>query len=185
LQWDITSSNMVEVYITPHQFLIAGIDPQSSTPQNAKKLKRYLLFLLTQISTTHSFFAGPNDQLLIEIYPDQTGGAAVRFIIKRDNQKLCRPLVFCFNDSDTLIEAAVKLLSVHGHRLFKSDLYKCDALWLLIISLIDPNINTAKILLSEYGFFISDKSETAALIKEHCKPILLDKAADTISLYFS
>lgn len=185
MQWNMASSDVVEIYITPHQFLIAGVDPQSNTIQNTKKLKRYLLFLLSQISITHRFSGGSNDRMLIEIYPDQAGGATVYFIVEQKNKKLYQPIIFCFDDSDALIDAATKLISMHGHRILKSDLYKHGHFWLLIIHIIGTNSVAATTLMSEYGLLIADKIETAALIKEHCHPIILNQAVDEIALYFS
>ena len=185
LEWNCISSDNVKVYITPREFTFAGIDPQSDAPNNIKKLKRYLIYLLSHPKIISAFESRTDGKLLIEIYPDQVGGAEIHFIFKGEYTRIYHPLIFGFDNSQDLIEASVKLFSLYGHRLFKSELYQCGRLWVLIIQLFDESPSPVVLLLSEYGFSIKGADQTAALIKEHCKPILRQCAADTISFYFS
>jgi len=185
LEWNVLSSDNVKVYITPQEFTLAGIDPQSTSPGNIKKLRRYLIFLLTHPKISSAFALKSDGKLLIEIYPDQIGGAEIHFIFEQKASAPYRTEIYCFDDSQELIEAAVKLFSLYGHRLFKSSLYQRGSLWLLIIQMLDESPGPTDLFLSEYGSPIKGTDETAALIEEHCKPILKQRAADTISFYFS
>lgn len=185
LEWNISSHNNIKVYITSQEFILAGIDPQSDHPGNIKKLKRYLLAMLAQAKLNDIFPYESDVKLIIEVYPDKFGGAEIHFLPAHKTKTLCQPQVFCFYDSTTLIEATIKLFSLYGHRIFKSTLYQFDRLWLLTICLLDEPLSPAILLLSEYGFQIPGSDETAALIEEHCKPIIKQRAADTISYYFS
>jgi len=185
MEWSAFYPNHIKAYITSQEFHLAGIDPQSDDPGNIKKLKRYLIFLLAHAKANYSFACEPDSRLVIEIYPDQSGGAEIHFLPEHKTKKLCQTEIFCFDDSTALIEATVKLFSLYGHRIFKSSLYQRFGLWLLIVQLLDESPSPVHLLLTEYGFQISGRDETAALIEEHCKPIIKQRAVDTISYYFS
>lgn len=181
----LASSNRLEVILSAQDAAQANISFESESPADLKRLKKYLLSVLAQ-AQTHTeapFFTG--QRLLIEIHPDDTGGAAVYFIGEGENaRQLYEPMVFCFDCSDDMLEAALKLFKLYGHRLFKSSLYQLGECWQLIIGLIDGDSNSEANLLTEYGGTLIGRELMAALIKEHGRPIIRERAVDMLCYYF-
>ena len=83
-------------------------------PQALRQLKRGLLGLLAEAQTRLGFFPASR-RMLIEVYPDEQGGATVYFCA--DPPPGEEPESFCFSDADSLIEAATRLVPLCGHRL--------------------------------------------------------------------
>lgn len=181
----LISPNRLEVLLTAQDTDSAKLNFESESPADLRRLKKYLLSLLAQAQSKleQPFFTG--DRLLIEIHPEPDGSAAIFFIGEDDCcRQLCEPAVFGFDDSEQLLTAAIKLFRQYGHRLFKSALYLLNDEWLLIISPIDGESEPAASLLAEYGGMPHGKALTAAMIKEHGKPIIRERAVDMLNYYF-
>ena len=181
----LISPNRLEVLLTAQDTDTAKLNFESENPADLKRLKKYLLSLLAQAQSKleQPFFTG--DRLLIEIHPEPDGSAAIFFIGEDDcPRQLCEPTVFGFGNSEELLTAAVKLFRQYGYRLFKSSLYLLKGEWLLIICPIDGQAQPAASLLAEYGGVPHGKAITAAMIKEHGKPIIRERAVDMLNYYF-
>ena len=181
----LISPNRLEVLLTAQDTLSAKLNFESESPDDIKRLKKYLLSVLAQAQSKleQPFFTG--ERLLIEIHPEADGSAAI-FFIGEENlcRQLCEPAVFSFDDSENLLNAAIKLFRQYGHRVFKSALYSLNGEWLLIISPIDGDSEPAATLITEYGGVPRGRSLTAAMIKEHGKPIIRERAVDMLQFYF-
>lgn len=182
----LIAPNRLEVTLSPQEIEQSGIDFENDSSANLKRLKKYLLSLLAQAQTQADDFFLFGESLVIEIYAEENGGATVLFSSKGEKaHELCQPVVFCFDNSEDMLLGATKLFALHGHRLFQSALYQCSMNWLLIIRPMDGFDSPAVRALYEYGEFLQGGSLVAALVEEHCKPIILEHAVDMISYYFS
>lgn len=180
----LISSGRLEVVLTAQEICSAGIDPESESPAEIKRLKRYLLSLLAQAQSRleQPFLTG--EQLLIEIHPQPDGSANIFFISEEAVfHRICEPTAFGFSSSEQLISAAITLFKQYSHRLFKSSLYSLRGEWLLIISPIESESDPAA-LLAEFDAKDYGKTLIPAIIAEHCEPIIAESAVDTLSRYF-
>lgn len=185
LIFKLISPNRLEVTLTAQDTLSAELNFESESPADIKRLKKYLLSVLAQAQSKleQPFFTG--DRLLIEIHPEADGSAEIYFIGEENMcRQLCEPAVFGFDDSELLLNAAVKLFQQYGHRLFKSSLYSLKDEWLLIISPIDGEAEPAASLLAEYGGTPHGRTLVSAIVKEHGKPIIRERALDMLEHYF-
>lgn len=184
----LVAPDRLKVILSAQDVQQVGIDWDSQDTAELKKLKRYLLEVLAKAqSQTDTAFMLIGERLLIEIYPDEDGGATVYFAMEQVDQhaSICEPVIFSFCDAEALICGALQLFSLYGHRLLQSELYKLEENWQLIIRPMDGENGPAVNLLSEYGQRVADGSISSAIIEEHCKPIIKEHAVDMLSYYFS
>jgi len=184
MNYEYISPNRVRVTLSLDDIISAGLNLESGKESDIRKLKKYLLIILAQIKSEYGFPAENGETLCIEIYPDSFGGAEIYFSTEQHTFGICQPYIFCFYDSNSLIDAAVRLFSCYGHRLFKSALYQYKNLWLFLIRPFDGTSGPAINLLSEYGHHLWTGATAAAIIEEHCKPIIRERASDMIYFYF-
>lgn len=185
MDFDYIAPNRIRVLLSHRDFFRAGINLESSDEQDIKRLKKYLLYLLSQIKAQTTFSIKPSQRLLIEVYPNDAGGAEVFFTAESSGFSPNCPSIFLFESSDDMINAVTKLFSLHCHRVFKSSLYQSGILWAFILCPLDGENSPALALLSEYGTALSGGKLTEAAIKEHFRPIIRERAADMIAFYFS
>lgn len=177
----LLSNDRLKATLTAQDARRMQLEWETADPQALRQLKRSLLGLLAEARTRIDFFP-VSRQLLIEIYPDEQGGATVYFCASSPLDGDAES--FCFEDADSLIDAAVRLFPLCGHRLRDSALYRCRELWWLVIHPMDGEGSAAARLLSEYACRTSTDSFDAAVIAEHGLPILREQAADTLFYYF-
>ncbi len=189
LVFRLVSPDRLKVVLTAQDVEQVGIDWDSQDTAEVKKLRRYLLGVLAQAqSQTDTSFLLLGDRLLIEIYPEDDGGATVYFVMEQKEAhtaSICEPVMFSFDDTEALICGALQLFSLHGHRLLQSALYRQQDCWQLIIRPMDGQNGPAVNLLSEYGQRAEGGSVLCAIVEEHCKPIIREHAIDMLSYYFS
>ena len=188
LLFRLVAPDRLKVVLSAQDVEHVGIDWDSQDSTDVKKLKRYLLSILAQAqSQTDTAFLLLGERLVIEIYPDDSGGATVYFAMEQDepHASICEPVIFSFHDTEELIRGALQLFSLHGHRLLQSALYQEGEVWQLIVRPMDGENGPAVSLLSEYGMRAEGDSLSAAIIEEHCKPIIREHAIDMLSYYFS
>lgn len=188
LVFRLVSPDRLKVVLTAQDVQQVGIDWESQDTSEVKKLRRYLLGVLAQAqSHTDTSFLLLGDRLLIEIYPEDDGGATVYFVMEQKEAyaSICEPVIFSFDDAEALIRGSLQLFSLHGHRLLQSSLYRFEQSWQLIIRPMDGQNGPAVNLLSEYGQRAEGGSVLSAIIEEHCKPIIREHAIDMLSYYFS
>ncbi len=185
----LVSPDRLKVVLTAQDVEHVGIDWESQDTAEVKKLRRYLLGVLAQAqSQTDTAFLLLGDRLLIEIYPEDDGGATVYFVMEQKEvpaASICEPILFCFYDTEALLRGALQLFSLHGHRLLQSALYRQADCWQLIIRPMDGQNGPAVNLLAEYGVRAEGGSLLCALVEEHFKPIIREHAIDMLSYYFS
>lgn len=185
----LIAPDRLKITLTPQDAGKAGVSWESEDPADLKQLRRYLLGLLAQAqsqSDTAFFLTG--ERLLIEIYPDERGGATVFFTTEHrlpSHSTLYEPVALCFADAQQLIDGAVRLFSLHGHRLLQSALYHLTEGWLLVVHPMDGPTGPAVALLAEYGAVVAQGALATAVLTEHSRPILQEQAVDLLAHYFS
>lgn len=184
MKFEYISSDRVKVSLSANDIAAAGLDIESSDEKDIRKLKKYLMLLLSKIKLPSDSLGTYGDTLYIEIYPQSSGGAIVYFIIDCGVQAPYQPAVFCFYSINDLIKAAIALFCCYSHRLYKSALYQYGDCWLFIICPLDGTLSPTVSLLSEYGEQIEGGWMTASFIEEHSKPIIRERAADMLAFYF-
>lgn len=185
MMFQLISEDTLKATLTAQDVGMLGLTFEEKDPAALRRLRLALMTLLAEAQASIGFLP-ETGHLAIELYPEDDGGCIVLF--RRDaalpDQSVYCPLVFRFNDAETLIEASVRLFALHGHRLFGSSLYRLDGTYRLIVRPIDGETGAAAKLLSEYGLREANGFVAAALIEEHGRPILTEHAVDTLSYYF-
>ncbi len=137
-------------------------------------------------------FDYPKSKMHIEIYPTDTGGAAVYFtavpsykLTEGGVGSVCEPAVFAFEDIDDVINASVMLFKQHCHRIFKSSIYKYEENYRLIIYPIDCAEGVAVEFLKEFAPLLGQNEVIVSQTKEHGTAVVIDNAIDKIAYYLS
>lgn len=179
------SDDRLKATLTAQDARRLQIEWESTDPAALRQLKRRLLRVLAEAQTKLGFFP-ISQRLLIEIHPDEEGGAVVYFCADPPTKPLIEEDAesFCFGDAETLIQAVARLTPLYGHRLRESALYRCRGLWWLVIRPMDGPGSPAARLLAEYACCTAPGNFQAASIEEHGLPILLEQASDTLFYYF-
>ncbi len=95
------------------------------------------------------------------------------------------PLVYAFEDIDTVIDGSVRLFRLCCHRIYKSSLYRMDKGYRMILYPLDRTGSRASTLLAEYGELAGEGPAAAAVVEEHGAPVILGNAIDKLSYYFA
>ena len=184
MKFEYLSSDRIKVILSAQDIADAGIDFESNSEKDIKKLKKYIFFLLSKIKLSPDTTLSESGTLYIEIYPQRSGGALIYFIIDCRQHHIYEPATFCFYNTNDLINAAVTVFNAYSHRLFKSSLYQYSGCWLFTVCPLDGSSSPITELLHEYGEPIDGGQIISAVIEEHCKPIIRERAADMLSFYF-
>lgn len=116
-------------------------------------------------------------ELFIEAFPTINEGCILYInIINKENQtkkieqikpNFNIPMIFRFSNIDNLIEASKKISDKYSHLILKSELYKNDESYFIIIYSY-LNINKKIIMLfNEYGDFFGKGEIKSSFVKEH------------------
>lgn len=153
-----------------------------------EKTRRALLQLL-QIARDEAGFSPRGAKLFIEAYQDAGGGCSLYFTIIRKPSRLSgslsvvAPVVFEFDDAESLITAACKTFKLYSHRIYKSSLYLMNGKYRLLVYNLDYSDKLSVYFLSEYAAPRFDEI-TAAYTAEHGRELIADCALETLSGYF-
>jgi negative regulator of genetic competence, sporulation and motility len=153
--------------------------------------KQVLLKLLTAARVETGFDAR-NARLFIEVYPYDEGGCVIYCTTLPPEEDESAegatepgPVIFRFDDVDVLIQACTKLFCQYGHQIYKSELYRMEGSYRLIVYTKAQDKNRTVGLLSEYGRMTGEGAVAAALVEEHAEPLLSERAIDTLSYYLA
>ncbi|WP_308754120.1 hypothetical protein [uncultured Anaerotruncus sp.] len=130
--------------------------------------------------------------LLVEVAPAGEGGCEIRFsgLGRRRPRRwkvrrhVAAPVVYAFDDVDTLIEGAVKLFRRCSHRILRSALYRMGRGWRLVVRPLDEAGGVTLSLLDEFAPRCGEGELAEAWLGEHAEQVLDDKAVDLICAYF-
>jgi negative regulator of genetic competence, sporulation and motility len=129
-------------------------------------------------------------KLFIEVYPSESGGSVIYVTAMRQDPrrrgapKGPSPVVFRFEDADTLLQGALLGHRLYGHRILDSALYLSGDDYLLILYPLDFSDRLSIYFFAEFGQMVGEGEVLASYTKEHGKELLAEKALDTLSEYF-
>lgn len=151
---------------------------------------RALLFSLLEKACADTGFK-PAGRVLVEAYPDESGGcriefsgsagAAQRWRVKRSAQL---PVIYAFDDVDTLIACAVKLFGRCAQRIRKSALYHTGKNWMLAVYPARERQDDTLMLLDEFARRCGEGALAKAWLSEHARTVVDDNAVGLLCAYF-
>ncbi len=150
------------------------------------KTKEFLLSILKQVNKSYKI---NKQKIFIEAYPTNNKGCLL-YINFIDNDYKCKndtsfdtPLIFKFENIETLSKTCTKLFKENLYMIIKSALYYYnDEYYLLIYSYCRMEKNLSNIL-KEYGTFIGKGAVFSSFLQEHSKQILCENAIENINKY--
>ena len=134
-------------------------------------------------------FSPRNAKLYIEIYPREDGGCVIYYTKLAVGQLGAggsflpgpTPVVFAFNDTETLLRACQKTHALYRHRILKSCLYAHGRRYRLIIYPLDFASSICVSFLHEYARPVGEGSVLAAHIDEHWQLLCADNALEQLA----
>ena len=128
-------------------------------------------------------------KLFIEAFPDLNGGCILYVNVidgtvptgrKKADLAFGSPLIFCFEDLESLTGACRCLFGQYSHLIRKSSLFLLsDNYYLALCSYLKTDEKLIK-LLCEYGRFFGKGETRLSFMKEHAKCIIEDAAIETL-----
>lgn len=151
---------------------------------------RALLFSLLEKACVDIGFE-PAGRVLVEAYPDESGGCRIEFsgsvgAARRWRVKRCTqlPVIYAFDDVNTLIACAVKLFGRCAQRIQKSALYHTGKNWVLAIYPEQERQDDTLMLLDEFAQRCGEGALAKAWLSEHAQTVVDDNAVGLLCAYF-
>lgn len=180
------AGDRLKIALTAQDVELLGLNLKRQDAASLRQLKRALLRLLLDSGCAPGLFADAR-LIRMEVRPDEEGGCTVccRADDRPADAAAGDPMIYAFDDAEDMIEAAVRLFSLHGHRICQSALYPGDPGYRLVVYPLDGPRGRVAALLSEYGRRLPGGALAAAVLEEHFSPILPERAVDTLCYHFS
>lgn len=150
--------------------------------------KRVLLKLIDEIKKEVDIDL-TKGKLFIEAFPYVDGGCILYVNIlslaeqespKKYKTSFDTPLIYTFDDLDSLSAVAERLNSRYSHVILKNSLYLMEGKYYLSIYTYFKLDSQISHLLNEYGHFFGKGAVSSAFVKEHAKELLHQDAIQTI-----
>lgn len=182
-------AHRLEIVLSQEELFSAGVLYEQLDCR--KPPTRALLLSLLEAARLRADFT-PDTQVLVEAFPDGTGGCVFCFSDRsprapkrwRVQRRVPSPVVYAFDDVDTLIDGSVKLFRRCSHRIRKSTLYRLGKSWRLVIYPLDVLENITLSFLDEFAPRCGEGATAAAWLDEHAERIVAENAVDLLSAYF-
>ena len=144
---------------------------------------RDFLLQLLELAWQATGFYPEEGRLYVEAYPSDNGCTIFFSAASREDTpaSVCTPVAFHFESADDLLQGARILFQRYGHRIYKSALYQTDHCYILIIHPLDQSGMDSVLLLAEYGRPFARGDLAAAVIGEHCRPVIECNALEKLS----
>jgi len=134
-------------------------------------------------------FSPQGSKLYIEIYPREEGGCVVYYTRLQGGQLDSggsflpgpTPVVFAFEDPETLLRACRGAHNLYRHRILKSCLYTKGGHYRLIIYPLDFGGGISVSFLREYARLVGEGSVLAAHIEEHWQLLSAEDALEQLA----
>ena len=135
-------------------------------------------------------FSPHGAKLYIEIYPREDGGCVIYYTRLTNGQLGAggsflpgpTPIVFAFEDTETLLLACAKAYALYRHRILKSCLYARAFHYRLIIYPLDFTGSISVSFLREYARLVGEGSVLAAHIEEHWQLLSAGNALEQLAM---
>lgn len=151
--------------------------------------RRWLRTLLETARREAGFKA--QTHAVVEVWPAPDGGCTVdisscereprRWKVKR--HAAC-PVMYGFEDVNTLIESSLVLFRRASHRIHRSGLYRINKRWILVLYPLDVVENITLSIMDEYAPRCGEGALSAAWVYEHAEPVVREDAIDLMFAYF-
>jgi negative regulator of genetic competence, sporulation and motility len=146
--------------------------------------RKALRLLLEQARQSLGFQPG-GAKLFIEAYSAEGDGCVLYFTRmatgNAPREAGTAPVLYEFDDLETVLLGAAGVCSRYGHRIYKSSLYRLLGKYRLIILPLDYADRLSEYFLSEYGHRIGEGEIAAAFTEEHGKELIRDNAVEVLA----
>ncbi|MDR2932093.1 MAG: adaptor protein MecA [Oscillospiraceae bacterium] len=168
---------------------VKSLSVNLKSPDCASEKNREFFLGLLEKGKRETGFSPKGAKVFIEVYPGGEGGCVICFTAFDKSQyprKLSKlqPVIFSFDDADTLCEGAVRLFERYSHRIYKSALHHYRGAFVLTIYPLDFSDRLSVYFLSEYAQRLGEGDILAAYVDEHGCEIIPEGALDTLNDYF-
>lgn len=170
--------------LTPQEMQALQMDREGRVDCADPATRAVLLSYLEEARSTA--FAPGRSRLLVEACPDGEGGALITFTVPPEEagRRGMAPVVFQFEEAESLIQGAVALYGHHRHRIQKSSLYGWESGYRLIVLPLDYTDRLSVYLLGEYGRKVGEGDIAVSHTEEFGRLIAEDDALETLAFYF-
>lgn len=186
MDFTLIHENKLKVILSAEDMLSLELDydEMDYTDPTTRKALLYLL----ENAKNQVGFSPRKAKLFIEVYPCEGGGCVLYFTNLRTPARTAgpgmEPVVFAFDDADTLIEGACKVFERYSHRIYKSSLYLLEGVYRLVVFPLDYSDRLSVYFLSEYAEKLGEGEMLAAFTEEHGEELIRDTAIDTLAEHF-
>jgi negative regulator of genetic competence, sporulation and motility len=124
-------------------------------------------------------------KLFIEVYSAEGDGCVLYFTLlppgEKGREAGAAPVLFQFDDLETVIRGAAAVFQRYGHRIYKSSLYRVAEGYRLVILPLDYADRLSEYFLAEYGQPAGKGALAAARTEEHGKELIRDNAIEVLA----
>jgi negative regulator of genetic competence, sporulation and motility len=146
---------------------------------------RKALRLLLEQAGRAVHFQPRGAKLFIEVYSSEGESCVLYFTLLPESDKGRAsgvvPVLFQFDDLETVIQGAAGVLRRYGHRIYQSSLYRVGSEYRLVILPLDYADRLSEYFLAEYGRRIGEGDLAAAFTEEHGKELIKDNAIEVLA----
>ncbi|MCL2857800.1 MAG: adaptor protein MecA [Oscillospiraceae bacterium] len=168
---------------------LAGLALEYKDLDHKDERTRQVLIDLIARGREAAGFSPRSAKLYIEIYPREEGGCVIYYTKLTTGQLDSggsflpgpTPVVFAFEDIETLLAAGRRAYALFRHRILKSCLYTRGRSYRLIIYPLDFGEGPSVSFLREYARLVGEGSVLTAHIEEHWQLLTADNALETLA----
>ncbi len=161
---------------------------------NDAKTRRVLWTILSDVGAASSFIV-TGSKLLIEVFPASDSGCIIYFTLLKKEQEIHRrlklkkqnlqPAIFEFTNTEDLLSAFSMLYKDARKRVERSNLYRFQDKYRLIVFLKQAHQVSTLAMLNEYGKNIGQTSAQIAYTQEHGCLLAENNAVETVGRHFA
>ncbi|MCL2579890.1 MAG: adaptor protein MecA [Oscillospiraceae bacterium] len=173
MEFSLVGPDKLKVTLLPDDLERLGIDYRDLDYKD-ENTRKVLIDLLTEGKLTAGF-QPQKAKLYIEVYPRAEGGCVIYYTRLSGGEVLPQgkfipgppPIVFAFENPETLLAGASKTWTLYRQRILASALYSMGCGYRLIVHPLDIGDQLSTSFLSEYGKLVGVGAVLAAYIEEH------------------
>ena len=160
---------------------------------NDAKTRRVLWTILSDVGAASSFIS-TGSRLLIEVFPASDNGCVIYFTLLKKEQDTHRrlklkkqnlqPAVFEFTSTEDLLSAFSVLYKDANGRIDRSDLYRFEDRYRLVVFLKQAHQASTLAMLNEYGKNAGQTPAQIAFTQEHGRLLAENNAVEMVGRHF-
>lgn len=189
MEFVLIGGEKLKITLSPEE--VERLDIDLREPDYTDVETKRLLLELLELGKLKTGFAPRGAKLFVEIHLNEEGGCVFTFTAlsiqagKPGSPAGVKPVIFAFEEADSLCEGAAGLQRRYSHRIYKSSLYRFREQYRLIVYPLDYADQLSLYFLGEYGRKTGEGAVAAAFIDEHGAALILDTAIETLADYFA